>query len=63
MFGALHGDQATVDGRTLKAIVLLHSTGVEEDQVGIRIEADAVAGRWYVTDLGLSVGRRHGIDG
>lgn len=50
------GEQVTVDGRTLKAIVLSHSTGVEKDQVGIRIEAGVVAGRWYVTDLGLSVG-------
>ncbi|WP_157857017.1 hypothetical protein [Streptomyces sp. PRh5] len=50
------GEQITVDGQTLKAIVLSHSTGVEEDQVGIRIEAGVVEGRWYVTDLGLSVG-------
>ncbi|GAA0918845.1 hypothetical protein GCM10009574_045290 [Streptomyces asiaticus] len=50
------GEQITVDGRTLKAIVLSHSTGVEKDQVGIRIEAGVVEGRWYVTNLGLSVG-------
>lgn len=50
------GDQVTVDGRTLKAIVLSHSTGVEKDQIGIRIEAGVVEGRWYVTNLGLSVG-------
>ncbi|WP_275558953.1 hypothetical protein [Streptomyces sp. 5-6(2022)] len=50
------GEQITVDGQTLKAIVLSHSTGVEEDQVGVRIEAGVVEGRWYVTNLGLSVG-------
>ncbi|AGP52449.1 hypothetical protein M271_04095 [Streptomyces rapamycinicus NRRL 5491] len=50
------GEQITVDGQTLKAIVLSHSTGAEEDQVGIRIEAGVVEGRWYVTDLGLSIG-------
>ncbi|WP_210943952.1 hypothetical protein [Streptomyces sp. MK37H] len=50
------GEQVTVDGQTLKAIVLSHSTGVEEDEVGVRIGAAVVAGRWYVTDLGLSVG-------
>ncbi|MFE2184725.1 hypothetical protein [Streptomyces sp. NPDC059455] len=50
------GKQITVDGQTLKAIVLSHSTGVEENQVGIRIEAGVVEGRWYVTNLGLSVG-------
>ncbi|GAA1083810.1 hypothetical protein GCM10009577_00110 [Streptomyces javensis] len=50
------GEQVTVDGQTLKAIVLSHSTGVEEGQIGIKIEAGVVAGRWYVTDLGFSVG-------
>ncbi|MCQ8193183.1 hypothetical protein [Streptomyces rugosispiralis] len=50
------GEQITVDGQTLKAIVLSHSTGVKEDQVGVRIEAGVVEGRWYVTNLGLSVG-------
>ncbi len=50
------GEQITVDGQTLEAIVVSHSTGVKEDQVGVRIEAGVVAGRWYVTDLGLSVG-------
>ncbi|MFE9006030.1 hypothetical protein ACFYOY_28495 [Streptomyces sp. NPDC007875] len=50
------GEQITVDGQTLKAIVLSHSTGVKEDEVGVRVEAAVVDGRWYVTDLGLSVG-------
>ncbi len=50
------GEQITVDGQTLKAIVLSNSTGVKEDEIGVRVEAAVVDGRWYVTDLGLSVG-------
>ncbi|AEM83986.1 hypothetical protein [Streptomyces violaceusniger] len=50
------GERITVDGQTLKAIVLSNSTGVKEDQIGVRVEAAVVDGRWYVTDLGLSVG-------
>ncbi|WP_211121515.1 hypothetical protein [Streptomyces yatensis] len=50
------GEQITVDGQTLKAIVLSNSTGVKEDEIGVRVEAAVVGGRWYVTDLGLSVG-------
>ncbi|GAA3353494.1 hypothetical protein GCM10017744_007080 [Streptomyces antimycoticus] len=50
------GEQITVDGQTLKAIVLSNSTGVKEDELGIRVEAAVMGGRWYVTDLGLSVG-------
>ncbi|MFI1330667.1 hypothetical protein ACH4U7_11060 [Streptomyces sp. NPDC020845] len=49
------GEQITVDGQTLKAIVLSNSTGVEEDEVVVRIEVGVREGRWYVTDLRLSV--------
>jgi hypothetical protein len=50
------GEQITVDGQTLKAIVLSHSSGVKENEVGVKIKAAGVDSRWYVTDLGLSVG-------
>ncbi len=50
------GEQVTVDGRTLKAIVLSHSTGVTEDQISLKIVATEMDGRWYVTDLRISAG-------
>ncbi|WP_432037047.1 hypothetical protein [Streptomyces cucumeris] len=50
------GEQVTVDARTLKAIMLSHSTGVTEEQVNLKIVATETDGRWYVTDLRISAG-------
>ncbi|MEV0639997.1 hypothetical protein AB0I77_34665 [Streptomyces sp. NPDC050619] len=50
------GKQVTIDGQTLTAIVLSHSTGVQKGDVGIKIEATDIDGSWYVTNLNLSVG-------
>ncbi|MEU8824778.1 hypothetical protein [Streptomyces sp. NPDC048636] len=50
------GEQVTVDGQTLKAITLSHSTGVTEDKFSLKIVATEIDGRWYVTDLRISSG-------
>jgi hypothetical protein len=50
------GDQVNVNGRTLTEIVLSHSTGVQEGDVGLKIDATHIDGSWYVTNLHLSVG-------
>ncbi|GAA2607535.1 hypothetical protein [Streptomyces axinellae] len=53
---AVDGDHIAVDGQTLNAIVLSHSTGVKKGQVDVNVKTSRVDNSWYVTDLGLSVG-------
>ena len=48
------GEQVTVDGQTLKAVVFSHSSGVTEDEISIKITASEIDGRWYVADLHFS---------
>jgi hypothetical protein len=50
------GDQITVDGQSLKAIVLSHSTGVNESDFDINVKAGNIGSKWYVTDFRISVG-------
>lgn len=50
------GDRITVGGQTLTAVLLSNSTGVQKDQVGLKVDATDIDGSWYVTDLHLSVG-------
>ncbi len=53
---AFSGEEITVDGQPLQEILVANSTGVEQGQVGIEIEAADIDGLWYVTDMGLSFG-------
>ncbi|GAB2869635.1 hypothetical protein GCM10022245_00250 [Streptomyces mayteni] len=50
------GERITVDGQTLQDIIVSNSTGVEPGQIGIEVETTELEGRWYVTDMGLSIG-------
>ncbi|WBB62026.1 hypothetical protein O7599_05660 [Streptomyces sp. WMMC500] len=50
------GDQVTVDGQTLEAVMLSNSSGVEDSELELEIVATEIDGRWYVTDLPVSVG-------
>ncbi|TDB95170.1 hypothetical protein [Actinomadura sp. 7K534] len=49
------GDQITVDGQTLTAIVLSNSTGLKKDDIQLGVNAGNISGKWYVTDIALSI--------
>ncbi|TDC69203.1 hypothetical protein E1200_09285 [Actinomadura sp. GC306] len=49
------GDQITVDGQTLTAIVLSNSTGLKKENIGLGVKAGNISGKWYVTDIKLSI--------
>ncbi|MFI6340867.1 hypothetical protein [Streptomyces sp. NPDC050535] len=49
-------DKITVDGQTLDAIVLSHSTGLEADQLDINVESSKIEDSWYVTNLDFNIG-------
>jgi hypothetical protein len=48
------GDQVTIDGQTLTAVVLSNSTGVGKDQLDLKLDAGKIKDSWYVTDFHLS---------
>jgi hypothetical protein len=50
------GDRITVDGQTLNSVVVSNSKGVDKGQVDVKLTVSQLEKRWYVTDLGLSVG-------
>lgn len=47
-------DQVTVDGKTLKAIMISNSSGPGKKGIRFGIKAGGVNGRWYVTGIKLS---------
>ncbi|AOR36054.1 hypothetical protein BFF78_37850 [Streptomyces fodineus] len=49
-------DKITVDGQTLDAIILSHSTGLKPGQVNVKFDATKIAGPWYVTNMDLAIG-------
>ena len=57
------GDSATisgtnihVDGSTLTALMVAHSTGVQSGQLDISFQESLISGAWYVTNMNLNVG-------
>jgi hypothetical protein len=50
------GDDVSIDGRSLTAVVLSNSSGIEAGQLKLEIEAANIGGSWYVTDFDLSIG-------
>ncbi|KUN09344.1 hypothetical protein AQI95_05870 [Streptomyces yokosukanensis] len=49
-------DKITVDGQTLDAIILSHSTGLKPGQVNVKFDATKIGGPWYVTNMDLAIG-------
>jgi hypothetical protein len=50
------GDDVSIDGQSLTAVVLSNSSGIEAGQLKLEIEAANIGGSWYVTGFDLSIG-------
>jgi hypothetical protein len=51
----VNGTEVRASGKTLKSLMLAHSTGVTSKSFSISFDLAKIDGGWYVTDLGMNI--------
>lgn len=48
--------KVTIDGQPLDEVIVSNSTGLETDELDVRLESTRIDNAWYVTNLDLDIG-------